>query len=287
MSTNLDLAVKYSYPNSVFGELDEFHEAVIATTIIFPEEVKPLSQLGVDVPTQNAVKILRRSLVNDFADDEHFSRAEGTSKLIGKIIGKHVGGVIDDHNPFDFNHGTLGFDDVMISIPEPVMVIDHGIGLNGLISHKGHVKQRSPRHTIFASAVDDIQACGLEGLASTLGFPDESFVVFPGADEASEIALDIYKENSFDLALLSRIHGFDKRTMKTVARTTPLLLKPGGVVVVRSPQEFSPGFSAQQQEDAILANNSMRLDKVFSFPNSGIKNGDLNPQQAFVIRKIA
>ncbi len=284
--SDLNLAVKYSYPAVTFAEqIPEMHEALIAVRTLFPDEVRPLGELGVSSQDQTAAKNLRKTLENafKFGTEEEAKKAETVSRSLGGLVASHIGGIINDHPTFNFVGTTLGFNDAVIAIDEPKLILDHGVGINGLLSHRSHIKQ--PDHKIVISSIDEIQAYGLEGVARRLNFPEGSVDSIAGASDASEIALGEHGENTFDLILMSRIHGMEKKSMKTVTAISPLLLKPGGKIVVRSPQNFSRGHNAQSQAAALLENTDLKLVRTFTFPNEGTPNGDPYPQQAFVLVK--
>jgi len=284
--SELQRSVQWSYPQVHFsGGITSLHEAAIAVNITFPDEVAPLGTLGVDPVDIRSAKLLRTTLDKDFkyGDDKSVGTAEYVSRALGGIITSRLGTELNDNPPFTFGHGTIGFDDIMIGIEDPQMVIDHGAGLNGLLSHRT-LFRRNPDYTLVASAKDDVQAYALEGIGRGLTFPSDSLITFPGADEASETILDEFGEGSVDIVLMSRIHAMNKKAMKSIVDTTPQLLKPGGLVIVRSPELFSVGFSASKQAQALLEDPSMKLEKQYNYTQT---SGDPNPQQAFLIRKVA
>ena len=286
--SNINTAVKYSFPNISFSEqMPGLHEAVIAARTLFPDEVRPLGDMGVAPSDQKTAKLLRSTLENAFrfGSDKQAESAVMTSKAIGALVASHLGSTIESNEPFEFGYGTIGFDGAMVAIDEPKIVLDHGIGLNGLLSHRAHIKKEG--HIVIASAEDDIQSFGLEGVARGLMYPEDSLVAITGAIETAELALEEFGEKSVDLALLSRIHGMDRKSMKAVLETTPRLLKTGGIVIVRAPQQYARGLSAEQQATGLLASASMVMEKTYTLPNDGTPHGDPYPQQAFVLRKVA
>lgn len=285
--SDLNTAVRYSFPNVSFSEqMPELHEAVIAARTLFPDEIRPLADMGVAPSDQRAARLLRSSLENaiSYGSDKQVQNAEIASRAIGMLVASHLGPTIESNEPFSFGYGTVGFDGTMVAIDEPRIVLDHGIGLNGLLSHRSHIKNDG--HLVIASAEDDIQAFGLEGLAKGLVYPDDSLLVVTGAIETAELTLQEFGEKSVDLALLSHIQGMDKKSMKAVIDTTPRLLRVGGLVIVRSPEQPLRGLNAEQQVAGLLGSASMVLEGTYLLPNAGTPNGDPNPQQAYVLRKV-
>jgi len=267
--------------------MPDLHEVTIGTRVLFPDEVNSsqLHQLEIPKALLNMGDRLKATLLNAFehGDDAEYKKAENVARVLGGMLGSYVGS--DEfmlYPPFVFGRGTLAFDDHMIDISGVNDVLDHGIGANGLVSHMGQ-HLRNPNHRVIASALDDAQAFGLEGMAKILGFPKDSFMAFPDAEETGEIVKERLGEGSIDLLLMSRIHSMDPKIMRKVTALAPSLLKAGGVIIVRGPQEYKRGTSSPDQVEQLTQDPTLTVSDTFSFQYNAPH--DQTPQQTFILRR--
>lgn len=283
MSSIFDGVIHYSYPSIKFGELDDVHEFGVAANTLFPDEFDNayLEDLGVPRAAINSGRLLRTTLVGAFNgnDEKRASTAEGIARALGTLVGSFAGSdVFPSTPPYKISREVLDINSYMIDAGNLSTILDHGIGAYGMASHYTHIK--TPGHKVLGSTSSELQAFGLEGMAKKLGYPEKSAMAFPGADETSEIVLETLGAKSVDLITFVQTHNVDPKVLGRAIDLVPELLRVGGLVVLKGPQNQGKGMTVNHQAALISDIPGMEEVIALDIPRAQMHN-------AFIARKVA
>jgi hypothetical protein len=238
--------------------------AALAAGVIgafMPDEVGPASAIP-DISAssrQRFQQVIRPNLARgtEQGNEQALHIAHQAGRLVGAAIMAQR--VIDVHPPLSLNGKTVSVDGVNIEHQvQTGLVVEYGMGLNGLAAHLRNVKQG--KYAVFGIQRDAGTATVLQGVTDFWKIPSDALrIVDGGIARRAQQLIDGRNKNGTDLLIASRVHGAGNDLKQGVAAAKDLL-RLGGTFIARGPRRYAQGYDYDRVLQDMEREPSMHVD---------------------------
>jgi hypothetical protein len=207
------------------------------------DEVGPASVLP-DISAasrQRFEKVIRPNLARGTqqGNEQALHVAHQAGRLVGAAVMAQRS--VDVHPPLQLDGTSVNVDGIKVEYQvQTGLVLEYGMGLNGLAAHLQNVKQG--KYAVFGIQRDAGTATVLRGVTEFWKIPSDALrIVDGGIAKRTEQLINGKNRNTTDLLIASRVHGAGNDLKQGVAAVKDLL-RTGGTFIARGPRRYSQGY---------------------------------------------